>query len=269
MSSSSSTLFIALQCFQCSTMQVKQKKKCSNKWNCAVCNEKQSVRKVFAQGYKAKDVRTFVQTFNMSRKSLEDDQQWLLAGTLTPTQEHAEGEAEFPNELNHKKCTDWTVYLDNDDHQAVKRAEQEQHEDDFEPLVVTELPKDMFKKRKLAGNSTSRKGRHFESPLFRNSQDSEKPVKDQQRITSLTETNSERNNKVTTTNQRTQKCKQTINSSASKWNDYLIEDNDKLEFGCKRGFNFKDTSGSSNYNDILEAITCEQRVEDDIHPDFM
>lgn len=72
-----------------------------------------------------------------------------------------------------------------------------------------------------------------------------------------------------TTNQRTQKCKQTINSSASKWNDYLTEDKDKLEFGCERGFNFKDTSGSSNYNNVLEAITCEQRVEDDIHPEFM
>ncbi|CAI8593815.1 unnamed protein product [Vicia faba] len=266
MSSSSTTLFIALQCFQCSTMQVKQKKKCSNKWNCAVCNEKQSVRKVFAQGYKAKDVRTFVQTFNMSRKSLEDDQQWLLAGTLTPTSEHDDGGSEFPNEMNNnKKCTDWTAYLDNDDH----HAEQEQHEDDFEPLVVTELPKDMFKKRKLVDNSTSRKGRRFESPLFRNSQDAGEPVKDWQRITSLTESNSERNNKVTTANQRTQKCKQTINSSASKWNDYLTEDSANLELECKRGFNFKDTSGSLNNIDILEAITCEQRVEDDIHPDFM
>lgn len=64
----------------------------------------------------------------MSRKSLEDEQQWLLAGTLTPTQEHVDGESEFPNELNNnKKCTDWTAYLDNDDHQAVKRAEQEDH----------------------------------------------------------------------------------------------------------------------------------------------
>ncbi|KAF5955260.1 hypothetical protein HYC85_008116 [Camellia sinensis] len=54
-----STIFIALQCFQCSTMQanlslslslslgirvfdrqVKQKKKSSNKWTCVVCNQK-------------------------------------------------------------------------------------------------------------------------------------------------------------------------------------------------------------------------------------
>ncbi|XP_050888962.1 uncharacterized protein LOC127094141 [Lathyrus oleraceus] len=144
-------------------MQVKQKKKCSHKWNCTVYNEKQLVRKVFSHGYKVKDVRTFVQTFNMSRKTLEDHQQWLLAGTLTPTPEHADGKSKFPNDLNsNKKCTNWTVYLDNDDH----HAEQEQHEDDFEPLVVTELPKDMFKKHKLVDNSTSKKGRRFESPLL-------------------------------------------------------------------------------------------------------
>jgi hypothetical protein len=107
---------------------VKQKKKSSNKWNCAVCKEKQSVRKVFAQGYKAKDIRTFVQSFNMSRKSIDDDQQWLQAGTLNPAPEHADGESEFPNELNNNnKCTDWTVYLDDDDRCATKRAEQEQH----------------------------------------------------------------------------------------------------------------------------------------------
>jgi hypothetical protein len=92
------------------------------------------------------------------------------------------------------------------------------------------------------------------------------PVKDQRRIALLSESNSERNDKVTTSNQRTQKCKQTINSSASKWNDYLTDDN--IEFGFKRGFNSKDTSSSWN-NDILEAITCDQSVEDDIHPDFM
>jgi len=35
---------------------------------------------------------------------------------------------------------------------------------------VTELPKDMFKKRKVVDNSTPRGGRHFKSPLFQNSQ---------------------------------------------------------------------------------------------------
>ncbi|XP_039690974.1 uncharacterized protein [Medicago truncatula] len=124
----------------------------------------------------------------------------------------------------------------------------------------------MLKKRKSVNNSTSRYGRRFKSPLFQNSQDAGETVKDQRQITLLTESNSQRNNIVTTANERTQKCKLTINSSASKWNDYLTEDNDNCN---KRGFNFKDASGSWNNNDILEAITGEQRVEDDIHPDFM
>eukprot|EP01018_Ginkgo_biloba_P022608 Gb_35093 [translate_table: standard] len=59
--------FLALQCYQCNTMQVKQQKKSSNKWSCAICNEKQSVQRIYARSGLAKDVRKFVQDFNMSR----------------------------------------------------------------------------------------------------------------------------------------------------------------------------------------------------------
>lgn len=104
-------------------IQVKQKKKSSNKWTCALCNKNQSLRKVFAQGYQAKDIRIFVQSFNASRNSLQ--QQWLLAGTLNSTPEHALGDSKFPTDLNHNnKRTDWTAYLDNDDHHAANIAEQ-------------------------------------------------------------------------------------------------------------------------------------------------
>ncbi|XP_039682875.1 uncharacterized protein [Medicago truncatula] len=117
-----STLFIALQCFNCSTMQ------------------KQSLRKVFAQGYKAKDIRTFVQSVNMSRKSIEQDdqQQWLLTGTLNPAQEeYVPGDSDFPADLsNKKKCkTDWSLYLDNDVHRATERDGQQQHD-----LHVSDTP---------------------------------------------------------------------------------------------------------------------------------
>ncbi|KAK0601997.1 hypothetical protein LWI29_029465 [Acer saccharum] len=54
---------------------VKQKKKSSNKWTCVVCNQKQSVRKVFAQGYNAKDLRQYVQSFNMSLKDRPHEEQ--------------------------------------------------------------------------------------------------------------------------------------------------------------------------------------------------
>ncbi|XP_020221978.1 MRN complex-interacting protein isoform X2 [Cajanus cajan] len=161
MSSSSTTLFIALQCSQCSTMQVKQKKKSSNKWSCAICNQKQSVRRVFAQGLMAKDLRKFVQDFNMSRKSFDDGDS-PLAGTLDPPPEHHHGEVD-----RKQKRSDWSAYLD--------REEQQQDHiddgDDFEPLVVTELQKGMFKKRRVAEDSTAGSDKLFKMPLSYNAQE--------------------------------------------------------------------------------------------------
>ncbi|XP_020587880.1 MRN complex-interacting protein [Phalaenopsis equestris] len=60
-------LFMAVQCVQCSTMQVKQQNKSSNKWVCAVCYQRQSVLRIHAHGFQARDIRKFVQEFNLSR----------------------------------------------------------------------------------------------------------------------------------------------------------------------------------------------------------
>jgi len=78
---------------------------------------------------------------------------------------------------------------------------------------------------------------------------------DQTRITSLTESNPKRNNYVTPNNQRIQKCKPTSSRAASKWNDYLTEDNENLELAWKKSFNLEEHSGPRN--NILEAITIE------------
>ncbi|KAK7277369.1 hypothetical protein RIF29_18520 [Crotalaria pallida] len=235
--------------------QVRQKKKSSNKWSCAVCNQKQSVRKVFAQGFMAKDLRKFVQDFNMSRKSIDDGGEWLVAGTLDPVSEDGEDAANLT-----EKKTDWSAYLDRDDHQG----EQRHGDDDFEPQVVTELDKGMFKKRRLVGNSTVLGGRGseklFKKPHFLNSQ--EEPVKDQGRT--LTKTNEVRNNYVTSNNLGSQKCKPATSRVASKWNEYVTEDNGSIELG------FEGHSDSGAWNtSILEAITSDQMVEDDVHPDFL
>ena len=123
----SPSLSLSLIIFVDFGVQVKQKKKSSNKWSCAVCNQKQSVQKVFAQGFMAKDLRKFVQNFNMSRKFV-DDGEWLLAGTLDPPSEHRDGEPELPVNQTKKRRTDWTAYLDQEDHpnHIIKGAEQEQ-----------------------------------------------------------------------------------------------------------------------------------------------
>jgi hypothetical protein len=56
-------VYIAVRCFQCQMFQVIQKPK-SNKFKCPVCNNKQSVRKIYCTSDKAKDCRIVVQQYN-------------------------------------------------------------------------------------------------------------------------------------------------------------------------------------------------------------
>ncbi|KAE9592505.1 hypothetical protein Lal_00028478 [Lupinus albus] len=264
----SSTIFIALQCSQCSTMQVKQKKKKStNKWRCVLCNQNQSLRKVFAQGSMAKDIRKFVQDFNISRKSIDDGGEWLLAGTLDPAPEEAEVAVSVAEKKDKK--TDWTAYLDHDDTQTIQGEQLQQHgDDDSEPRVVTELDKGMFKKRRLVENSTGLGGRGsdklLKKPFSLSSQ--EEQIKDHGRT--LTKSNAERNNYMRNNNLRSQTCKPATSRAASKWNDYVTKDNDD-DLVLEKKAAFKDNSIVWNTSSILEAITSDQRVEDDVHPDFL
>ncbi|VFQ94987.1 unnamed protein product [Cuscuta campestris] len=144
------TVFIALQCCQCFTMQVKQRKKSSNKWICVVCNQKQSVRNVFAQGFMARDVREFVQSFNMSRQLA--DQQIDLHPQEEPQTLISEGQFQGNgNNNNSKKRTDWTEYLDFEDG-SVEQEDEQSTEDGMDTMIVTELPKAVFKRPKLSSN---------------------------------------------------------------------------------------------------------------------
>lgn len=94
--------------YGCFLFQVKQRqKKSSSKWTCVVCNEKQSVRKVYAQGPMAMDVRKFVQAFNMSRKFMVDEEENLGAMVCDG------GDAGGSSSGNGKKRrSDWSEYLD-------------------------------------------------------------------------------------------------------------------------------------------------------------
>ncbi|XP_049391165.1 uncharacterized protein LOC125855487 [Solanum stenotomum] len=134
------TVFIAVQCCECSTMQVKQQKKSSNKWTCVVCNQKQSVRKMFAQGYKAKEIRLFVQSFNMSRQFTDQ----------LPVIDREEIETLDIEEQNQShgslKRKDWTEYLDPEE-DAIENDEISG--DVMEPKIVTELPKELFRRPRL------------------------------------------------------------------------------------------------------------------------
>jgi hypothetical protein len=49
--------FVALRCAECSIFQVQQHKPASKKWQCRVCNARQSVVRVYARDAKASNVR--------------------------------------------------------------------------------------------------------------------------------------------------------------------------------------------------------------------
>lgn len=153
----SSVFFVAVQCCQCSTMQAhlslflslwvssliskptikysifqifwlfhfqvkqrneKSKKSSSNKWTCVVCNQKQSVRKVFAQGPMAKHLRSFVQSSNISRQS---PQQFTIDD---------DDDDDRNSQTTKKPRTDWTDYLDrpNDDSHTNNNIDEEEND---------------------------------------------------------------------------------------------------------------------------------------------
>jgi hypothetical protein len=50
--------FITVKCFSCNTFQSQIKNK-TNKFNCKICNEKQSVLKIYAISNNSKDIRLY------------------------------------------------------------------------------------------------------------------------------------------------------------------------------------------------------------------
>ncbi|XP_021902773.1 MRN complex-interacting protein isoform X2 [Carica papaya] len=193
-----SSIFIALQCCQCSIMQVKQRRKSSNKWTCVVCNQKQSVKKVFAQGHVAKDLRLFVQSFNISRKATD-----CISFNNNDNDNNNTGLAQGSER---KRRTDWREYLDLPD--PNQKLNQEEEGGDFERRVVTELPKEMLKKPKLkkygggSGNGESDDDKEVYKPVF-----------------------PKRNN--------INKHDNKMNMKTSKWNGYMTIEDDGLLLGTR------------------------------------
>ncbi|XP_074586398.1 uncharacterized protein LOC141842079 isoform X2 [Curcuma longa] len=141
------TLFIALQCCNCSTMQVKQQRKGTvSKWVCAVCNQRQSVRRIHARGPLARDIRKFVQEFNMARAAADSADADL--GNPNPPLSRAEDDLFAVR----KRRTDWSEYLD-------PEADLDESEQDGSPepaVVVTQLP---------PAKSATKRSSCFKSPV--------------------------------------------------------------------------------------------------------
>ncbi|CAL9240326.1 unnamed protein product [Arabidopsis halleri] len=254
-----STLFIALQCYECSTMQVKQKKKSSNKWICVICNQKQSVKKVFAQGYKAKELRFFVQSFNMSRKVADEEAQ-AVADSFSEVD--VEGE-EVLDVIGMKKRSDWSEYLDFDSPNDRRRLVGE--EDDVK--IVTEMPKDMFKRPKLnkdynAGGSSSVTGggKKDSNEIFKPSFSRRSIKKPDFRSDGVMT----RKKDIQEKNLESER----VTKPASKWDAYLIDEEGEHQGQPRIGG--KDDAHVGKWDRaIMERNAEYQIVDDEVHPDFM
>ncbi|XP_010471185.1 PREDICTED: UPF0544 protein C5orf45 homolog [Camelina sativa] len=267
-----STVFIALQCFECSTMQVKQKKKSSNKWVCVVCNQKQSVKKVFAQGYKAKDLRFFVQSFNMSRK-VSDDEALGIVDSCSEVDVKVEVDDEEVLDVREKKRSDWSEYLDCDLSNDCSRLTGGEEEDDVK--IVTEMPKDMFKRPKLikysspGGSSAVTGGGDgyglFKPPLSR------RTVKKPDFCSGKRGSDEVMMRKEDIEQRDLEAESERDTKPASKWDAYLIDDEGEHQapprFGGKKGL--KDDDVGEWDKAVMEMSTECQMVEEEVHPDFM
>ncbi|XP_044511068.1 MRN complex-interacting protein-like isoform X2 [Mangifera indica] len=310
------TIYIALQCCQCSMMQVKQKKKSSNKWTCVVCNQKQSVRKVFAQGFMAKDLRAFVQSFNISRSGeteqggvgdgLEAEIEVEMTNKKLKLNEYqtitdgkcygvAEGDDELPktffDSLGHGQVGDEEARassttkrnspLAQDDKEATTMAASKwsnyMTQNDKEPRpkktnVVSKWSSYMTQDDTERTSSQATMGTSASKWRDYINQDDKKPPRTEEQT--KTKAASTRVNRSTSnwceymTGDEDQRphLPTRVGKAASKWDNYLTHEEDGLErvSGRKTVDHISDWS-----NGVFETTTNDQKVEDDIHPDFI
>ncbi|GFP98607.1 hypothetical protein PHJA_002004600 [Phtheirospermum japonicum] len=306
-------------------LQVKQQKKSSNKWSCVVCNQKQSVRKVFAQSAMARDVRKFVQNFNMSRQF--SDQKQSFSDEFESF--------DFQSEERTGKRSDWSEYVDDQDEYGGK-FDKDEGDNGLEPMVVTEFPKALFKKPKLKDYSSNGYGsqkmfkpnfpsrRNSERQRNENSQDTQSQMTEFEQISceraskksdySNEEHSSSHpsdrapkwnrfkaqvqddHSKSTNNMEKTfvRQPRNGVEGSISKWDDYITQEGeDNNAIGIQMGRLHHTTAakgpaskwssfiseedddddnddilGSGRTIDSMGRVS-DEKVDDDIHPDFL
>ena len=90
--------FQVLKCFSCETFNTDIVKKNNTKWQCKLCGEKQSVKKVYFQSSSAQDCRQAVQTLNENRGSKDEQEE-----EFTEYDEFTEEASDSVLELNESK----------------------------------------------------------------------------------------------------------------------------------------------------------------------
>ncbi|CAN0889701.1 hypothetical protein LINGRAHAP2_LOCUS16153 [Linum grandiflorum] len=226
----SSTVFIAVQCCQCSTMQAKQKKKSSNKWTCVICNQKQSVIKVFAQSYMAKDIRQFVQSFNMSRKYADEQ---------ASPEEHEVTQQEPRVPVSRKRRVDWSEYLDPADYKPQETLEDGDEGGDI--MVSTEMPKNARLRngayRDSDGDGVGDGSRFHNQASLKKKTNEDLEKASQLGVMKLEPKELSDIERLTDSrpkcNKETRTCQLPMTTKASMWDEYMNNDEDEWPQGSK------------------------------------
>ncbi|OWM85019.1 hypothetical protein CDL15_Pgr027806 [Punica granatum] len=208
----------------------------------------------------AKDLRQFVQSFNMSRQ-FSNNPVTLPPQNDSETVEEAAYRISGDRDRRKQKRSDWTEYLDLEDATCAEEA------CDGDVNIVTELPEDMFKKPRMK-DYPSQLGKQAEHaklyrPIFskshvpRNAACPGIDARKSQRGDSGAE------DKIIKLDGHPPFA---TSARASKWNSYITEDYNVSQFGSQK--NLSDETGHQNFNAFTLTIS-DQKVEDDIHPDFV
>ncbi|KAB1200098.1 hypothetical protein CJ030_MR7G008284 [Morella rubra] len=230
----------------------------------------------------ARDLRRFVQTFNMSRK-FSDHPPTSFHGTKLPVSQEEEDTTNDRFTCDHRKRrSDWSEYLDSENEDRVKEeAEDQEIGCGCEPNM-TELPEEMFKKPKLKPSfpradvdevDTDKQYR----PVFSKRNSSTKNFISQDKEPrmcrpSRAKGSSDGNGYMTEDKEPGRKSQQPTATArgVSKWDAYITAQDD-CHPEATRGRNLEDHMGPC-YDDILldlETMSNDQRAEDDVHPDFL
>lgn len=92
-----------VRCYSCHTFQVQIAKKSNNKWQCKICQEKQSITKVYFSGLGA-ECRKIVQDLNLQRGHLAEIQT-ALASACEETEEGVEAPTDPGPQLNTRQVS--------------------------------------------------------------------------------------------------------------------------------------------------------------------
>ncbi|KAF6146360.1 hypothetical protein GIB67_020454 [Kingdonia uniflora] len=177
----------------------------------------------------------------MSRQIAEET---LSSPTGEIDEHHRIGE-DHRAECQRKRRGDWSEYLDSaveDD--CIREGEANYGEGSvLEPKIVTELSKELFKKPKLTNSYSVGLNKFGESKSFRPTFSNRKTNKAI----------------ISQENKESVKSQPTAMAQQSKWSHYLIQEDDSDLF----------LGPGDSPPGAFETRAYDQRVEDDIHPDFI